>query len=70
MGKPAARVTDLVSNAGMITGPGAPTVLINGLPAARLGDMHTTPMVIPGTPPGPILKRKRSSNCGKRKRRR
>ena len=55
MGKPAARVTDMVSNAGMITGPGAPTVLINGLPAARLGDMHTTPMVIPGTPPIPMV---------------
>lgn len=56
MGKPAARVTDLISNAGMITGPGAPTVLINGLPAARVGvDMHTTPMVIPGTPPIPMV---------------
>lgn len=55
MGKPAARVTDLLSNAGMITGPGAPTVLINGLPAARVGDMHATPMVIPGTPPIPMV---------------
>ena len=31
-----------------------------GMPAARLGDMHTCPMVTPGTPPiphvgGPIL---------------
>lgn len=60
MGKPAARLGDMMSNAGMITGPGAPTVLINKLPAARVGDMHTTPMVTPGTPPipqvgGPIV---------------
>lgn len=60
MGKPAARLVDMMSNAGMITGPGAPTVLINKMPAARVGDMHTTPMVTPGTPPipqvgGPIV---------------
>lgn len=55
MGKPAARVTDLISNMGRISGPGAKTVLINGLPAARVGDMHVTPMVIPGTPPLPLV---------------
>ena len=33
----------------VIAGPGAPTVLINGIPAARAGDM-TAPHTI-GTPP-------------------
>lgn len=49
MGMPAARLTDmhvcpmvtvLVPHVGgPIVGPGAPTVLIGGLPAARIGDM-------------------------------
>lgn len=49
MGLPAARLTDLhvcpmVTGVvphvgGPISGPGAPTVLIGGLPAARVGDM-------------------------------
>jgi uncharacterized Zn-binding protein involved in type VI secretion len=49
MGQPAARLTDmhvcpmvtvLVPHVGgPIAGPGAPTVLIGGLPAARVGDM-------------------------------
>jgi uncharacterized Zn-binding protein involved in type VI secretion len=39
---------------------GCPTVLIDGKPAARQGDMHVCPMVTPGIPPiphvgGPIL---------------
>jgi len=39
---------------------GCPTVLIGGMPAARLTDMHVCPMVTPGTPPiphvgGPII---------------
>jgi uncharacterized Zn-binding protein involved in type VI secretion len=51
MGQPAARLTDmhvcpmvtvLVPHVGgPIVGPGAPTVLIGGLPAARVGDMVT-----------------------------
>lgn len=51
MGKPAARLTDMhvcpMSDGpkphvgGPITSPGAPTVLIGGLPAARVGDMAT-----------------------------
>jgi uncharacterized Zn-binding protein involved in type VI secretion len=51
MGQPAARLTDmhvcpmvtvLVPHVGgPIIGPGAPTVLIGGLPAARVGDMVT-----------------------------
>ena len=36
---PAARVTDASAHPGMITGPGVPTVLIGGLPAARQGDL-------------------------------
>ena len=51
MGQPAARITDM-HVCPMVTGvvphvggpilpPGAPTVLIGGLPAARLGDMAT-----------------------------
>lgn len=49
MGLPAARLTDmhvcpmvtgLVPHVGgPITGPGCPTVLVGGLPAARVGDM-------------------------------
>ena len=39
---------------------GCPTVLIENMPAARVGDMHVCPMMTPGTPPiphvgGPIL---------------
>ncbi len=37
----AARVFDLTNHPGMISGPGASNVLINGVPAARMGDMHT-----------------------------
>lgn len=49
MGMPAARLTDMhvcpmvtvvvPHVGGPIAGPGAPTVLIGGLPAARVGDM-------------------------------
>ena len=53
MGKPAARVGDMTAHGGMITGPGVPTVLIGGMPAATMGDMHVCPMVTPGVPPVP-----------------
>lgn len=36
----AARVTDTTDHGGTITGPGAATVLIGGMPAAVVGDMH------------------------------
>lgn len=36
----AARVTDLTNHPGAIGGPGALTVRIEQLPAARLGDLH------------------------------
>ena len=52
MGKPAARMGDQTSHGGAIVA-GAPTVMIGGVMAARLGDMHTCPMVTPGVPPIP-----------------
>ena len=52
MGKPAARMGDSTAHGGVIT-VGFPTVLIGGQPAARVGDMHTCPMVTPGVPPVP-----------------
>lgn len=59
MSKPAARLGDSTAHGGVIT-VGFPTVLIGGQPAARMGDMHTCPMVTPGVPPiphvgGPIV---------------
>lgn len=59
MGKPAARMGDMTAHGGSIV-MGFPTVLIGGMPAARVGDMHVCPMVTPGVPPiphvgGPIL---------------
>jgi len=53
---PAARVSDPTSHPGMIAGPGAPTVLINGLPAARVGDLHACAFPPPAGPhpPTPI----------------
>jgi len=55
---PAARVTDPTGHPGIITGPGVPTVLIGGLPAAVLGDTHTCAFPPPAGPhpPNPISK--------------
>ena len=52
MGKPAARMGDMTMHGGSIV-LGFPTVLIGGMPAARLGDMHVCPMLTPGVPPIP-----------------
>ncbi len=52
MPMPAARMGDLTAHGGPIVA-GFPTVMIGGKPAARLTDMHTCPMVTPGTPPVP-----------------
>jgi uncharacterized Zn-binding protein involved in type VI secretion len=55
---PAARVSDATSHGGVVVGPGAPTVLIGGLPAAWVGDIATCPQAPPGQPPhvgGPIV---------------
>ncbi len=48
---PAARVSDSTGHPGLITGPGVANVLIGGMPAAVVGDMHTCSM--PSTPPHP-----------------
>jgi len=47
MGQPAARVGDLTSHGTPLgPGPGAPTVLIGGMPAWRAGsDTHVCPLV-------------------------
>jgi uncharacterized Zn-binding protein involved in type VI secretion len=47
----AARVQDPTTHPGVVTGPGAATVLIAGQPAARVGDAHTCAM--PSNPPHP-----------------
>lgn len=57
MSNPAARLGDITNHGGVIT-TGCPTVLIGGMPAARLGDMQSCPLVNPGPVPhvgGPIL---------------
>lgn len=43
MGAPAARLGDMTAHGGSIV-MGAPTVLIGGMPAARIGDPHVCPM--------------------------
>ncbi len=43
MGFPAARLGDMTVTGDAITGPGAPTVLIGGQPAAVLGDLVSGP---------------------------
>jgi uncharacterized Zn-binding protein involved in type VI secretion len=59
MGFPAATVTSATMHGPPILGVGCPTVLIGGMPAWRLGDVHTCPMMNapppagPGTPHGP-----------------
>jgi uncharacterized Zn-binding protein involved in type VI secretion len=53
---PAARVGDPTGHPGAIAGPGVPTVLIGGMPAATLGTPHACGMVPPAGPhpPTPI----------------
>ncbi len=53
---PAARMGDSTAHGGVIT-VGMPTVLIGGMPAARVGDLHTCPMTTGPVPHvgGPIL---------------
>lgn len=46
----AARVGDPSVHGGAVTGPGVATVLIGGMPAAVLGDLHACP-IQPGHPP-------------------
>lgn len=44
MGMPACRISDTTAHGGIVT-LGFPTVLIGFLPASRIGDLHTCPMV-------------------------
>ncbi len=52
----AARVGDPTGHPGVISGPGVATVLIGGMPAAVVGDLHTCamPPVAGPHPPSPI----------------
>jgi uncharacterized Zn-binding protein involved in type VI secretion len=50
---PAARVGDPTGHPGTITGPGIPTVLLGGMPAAVVGDLHTCAMPPPAGPHPP-----------------
>lgn len=53
---PAARVGDPTGHPGAISGPGVPTVLIGGMPAANIGTMHACAMPsVPPHPPTPIV---------------
>jgi uncharacterized Zn-binding protein involved in type VI secretion len=53
---PAARVGDPTPHPGTITGPGVPTVLIAGLPAATVGSLHTCAWPPPAKhPPSAVL---------------
>lgn len=49
----AARVLDPTAHPGMVAGPGVPTVMIGGLPAAVVGDLHTCAMAPPTGPHPP-----------------
>lgn len=52
----AARVGDPTAHPGIIAGPGVPTVLIAGMPAATVGTLHTCAFPPPAVhPPTPIL---------------
>jgi len=55
---PAARLLDPTAHPGFIAGPGVPTVLIGGLPAAVVGDQHACTMPPPTGPhpPSPMVK--------------
>jgi uncharacterized Zn-binding protein involved in type VI secretion len=54
---PAARVGDPTGHPGALGGPGVPTVLICGQPAATMGTMHACAMPGPAPhPPSPVAK--------------
>lgn len=48
---PAARVGDQTVHGGAVVGPGVATVLIGGMPAAVLGDLHACAIPPPGHVP-------------------
>jgi uncharacterized Zn-binding protein involved in type VI secretion len=47
---PAARVGDQTTHGGVVTGPGAPQVMVGGMPAAVSGDIHICPVPQPHPP--------------------
>ncbi len=55
---PAARLGDLTNHPGSVAGPGAANVLVQGAPAAAVGDLHSC--ALPPTagphPPSPFAK--------------
>ena len=51
----AARVSDVTVHGGSVVGPGVPTVLVGGLPAAVLGDLHSCPIPLPHPPVTPFV---------------
>ena len=53
----AARTGDPTGHPGILAGPGVPTVLIGGMPAAIVGDQHvcSMPPVAGPHPPSPIV---------------
>jgi uncharacterized Zn-binding protein involved in type VI secretion len=54
---PAARVGDPTSHPGTVSGPGVATVLIGGMPAAVVGDLHACafPPLAGPHPPNPFV---------------
>jgi uncharacterized Zn-binding protein involved in type VI secretion len=55
---PAARVGDATGHPGTVAGPGVPTVLVAGTPAAVVGDIHACamPPLAGPHPPNPFPK--------------
>jgi uncharacterized Zn-binding protein involved in type VI secretion len=53
---PAARVGDPTAHPGVVTGPGVANVLLSGMPAAVVGDLHacSMPPVTGPHPPSPF----------------
>jgi uncharacterized Zn-binding protein involved in type VI secretion len=53
---PAARVLDPTAHPGLVAGPGVPNVLIMGMPAAVVGDVHACamPPTVGPHPPTPF----------------
>ncbi len=47
----AARVGDPTVHGGAVVGPGVATVLVGGMPAGVVGDMHACPIVAPSHVP-------------------
>lgn len=65
---PAARVTDVTAHPGTIAGPGVANVLISGMPAAVVGDVHVCafPPAAGPHPPTPFPKGSVTVLIGKR----